>query len=216
MPVTLFPSTRRVPEAARSYTTSETSSASPTTTAPLTPVHEDLDRERLYTEFMPLMRRLIRQYGQHQEMQEDLRGELYCRFCALLEAFDPNRGVPLRPYLVRQLTLAAYTYARQQWRICKRETVLEDEGSYAQQVIASDPTGDWLAALAQDEVAKLLPSALENLSTRQRNVVIWRYYEERSFEEIAETLGVQPSSVRSLLRHALTNIRQALFAVGYT
>ncbi|HLK55766.1 MAG TPA: sigma factor, partial [Chthonomonadaceae bacterium] len=80
------------------------------------------DRERLYAEFAPLVRRLVRQYGQDAEMRQDLVGEIYYRFCALLDAYDPTRGVPLRPYLVRQLTAATYTYARQQWRIRRRET----------------------------------------------------------------------------------------------
>src|SRR5207247_397741 len=62
------------------------------------------ERDTLWVEFQPLVRRLVRQYGDTLEMREDLAGEIYCRFCALLDAFDPNRGVPLRPYLVRQLT----------------------------------------------------------------------------------------------------------------
>src|ERR1051326_1263849 len=57
-----------------------------------------LDREALYPEFTPLVRRLLRQYGQDAELRKDLEGEIYCRFCALLDAFDPERGVPLRPY----------------------------------------------------------------------------------------------------------------------
>ncbi|MCW3055547.1 MAG: polymerase sigma factor RpoE [Chthonomonadales bacterium] len=170
----------------------------------------EANRDQLYLEFMPLVRRLIWKYGRDQEMREDLTGEIYCRFCALLEAFDPARGVPLRAYIVRQLTLATYTYARQQWRIQKRERTWERTGNHADQNVAFDPTADWLAALAQDQVAALLPSALKRLPARQRNVVIWRYFEERSFEEIAAVLDVQPSTVRSLLRHGLNTLRKAL------
>jgi RNA polymerase sigma factor (sigma-70 family) len=172
----------------------------------------EADRDRLYAEFAPLVRRLIRQYGQDASMREDLAGEIYCRFCALLEAFDPMRGVPLRPYIVRQLSLATYTYARQQWRIRKREATWEIEEARAEQTAAFDPTADWLASLAQDQAAALLPAALEKLPARQRNVVIWRYYEERSFEDIAELLSVQPTTVRSLLRHGLNNLRKAIGA----
>ena len=168
------------------------------------------DRDRLYTEFAPLVRRLIRQYGQNADMREDLAGEIYCRFCALLDVFDPERGVPLRPYLVRQLTLATYTYVRQQWRIQKREATWEIEEVRAEQKAAFDPTVDWLTALAQDQAAALLPPAMQKLPVRQRNVVIWRYYEERSFEEIAALLGVQPGTARSLLRHGLNNLRKAI------
>ena len=169
-------------------------------------------RDSLYAEFAPLVRRLIRQYGQDADMREDLAGEIYCRFSALLEAFDPERGVPLRPYIVRQLTMATYTYARQQWRIKKREATWEADETQAEQKTAIDPTADWLAALAQDQASALLPAALAKLPARQRNVVIWRYYEERSFEEIADLLGVLPSSARSLLRHGLNTLRKAIGA----
>jgi RNA polymerase sigma factor (sigma-70 family) len=171
------------------------------------------DRDSLYAEFAPLVRRLIRQYGQDADMREDLAGEIYCRFCALLDVFDPSRGVPLRPYLVRQLSLATYTYARQQWRIKKREADWETEELRVEHIAAFDPTVDWLAALAHDQAASLLPGAMAKLPTRQRNVVIWRYYEERSFEEIAEFLAVQPTTARSLLRHGLNNLRKAIGTV---
>ena len=146
-------------------------------------------------------------------MREDLAGEIYCRFCALLDLYDPSRGVPLRPYLVRQLSLATYTYARQQWRIKKREADWETEELRAEQTAAFDPTVDWLAALAHDQAASLLPAAMAKLPVRQRNVVIWRYYEERSFEEIAKLLAVQPTTARSLLRHGLNNLRKAIGSV---
>ena len=179
----------------------------------LAPIGQDADstdRHLLYAEFAPLVRRLIRQYGQNADMREDLAGEIYCRFCALLDVFDPERGVPLRPYLVRQLTLATYTYARQQWRIQKREATWEIEEVRAEQKDAFDPTVDWLTALARDQAAALLPPAMQKLPVRQRNVVIWRYYEEHSFEEIAALLGVQPGTARSLLRHGLNNLRRAI------
>ena len=86
-----------------------------------------LDRERLYMEFAPLVTRLVRLYGQDAEMRQDLKGEIYYHFCALLDVYDPTRGVPLRPYLVRQLSARIYTYARQQWRIRQREIVWQTE-----------------------------------------------------------------------------------------
>jgi DNA-directed RNA polymerase specialized sigma24 family protein len=49
---------------------------------------------------------------------------------------------------------------------------------------------------------------------RQRKIVIWRYYEERSFEEIASILQIQPATARSLLRHGLNNLRKHVLAVA--
>src|SRR5262245_39584833 len=73
-------------------------------------------REELFGELQPLVRRLIQRFGEDPEMRRDLEGEIYYRFCMLLDAYDPARGVPLRPYLIRQLSASVYTYARQGWR----------------------------------------------------------------------------------------------------
>ena len=37
--------------------------------------------------------------------------------------------------------------------------------------------------------------------------MIWRYYDQRSYEDIAEMLKIQVSTARSLLRHGLNNLR---------
>src|SRR5690242_20589698 len=73
------------------------------------------EREAIYADFQPLVRRLIRQYGDTPEIREDLKGEIYCRFCDLLEAYDPSRGVNLYAYLVRMLSTSTYAYARSLW-----------------------------------------------------------------------------------------------------
>ena len=77
---------------------------------------EDCERDILFSEFGPLVRKPIRIYGTEPGLREELPGEIYCRFCALLDAYNPERGIPLKPYLVRQLTSSVYTFARHQWR----------------------------------------------------------------------------------------------------
>ena len=73
---------------------------------------------------------------------------------------------------------------------------------------SNDPTPDWDHSLVLQGVRNSLPEAIQSLPKRQRNVVIWRYYEERSYEEIASLLGVQVSTARSLLRHGLNRLRR--------
>lgn len=177
---------------------------------PQPPAQDSLlkQREALFAEFTPLVRRLIRQYGDDSEIRQELEGEIYCRFCALLDAYDPTRGVPLRPYLVRQLTASIYTFARHHWRRQRREVSLELDAGGGEPLAAVDPTDQWTHDLTVQQVLKALPEAIGKLPRRQRQVVIWRYYEERSFEEIAQRLDVQLATARSLLRHGLNNLRR--------
>jgi RNA polymerase sigma factor (sigma-70 family) len=167
-------------------------------------------QDALYADFQPLVRRLIRQYGRNPEIRKDLEGEIYYQFCRLLAAYDPDRGVPLRPYLVRQLTGSIYTYARQSWRQQQREVSLENFVAEFQPDASHDPTPLWDAMLDFQDVRHTLANALGELSERQRKIVIWRYYEDRTFEEIAAGLGIQVATVRSLLRHGLNRMRRTL------
>jgi RNA polymerase sigma-70 factor (ECF subfamily) len=170
----------------------------------------DAERDALYHEFQPLVRRLLRQYGDDAEFRSDLEGEIYCRFCQLIEAYEPERGVPLKAYLVRTLSASVYSYARTQWRREHRERRLDLVVSENDRSHCVDPTDEWNEQLRMEELLRGLPAAIARLPTRQRQVVIWRYYEGRSFDEIAATLHVRPATARSLLRHGLNHLRRQL------
>lgn len=172
--------------------------------------HEPADREALYAEFQPLIKRLIRQYGDSPESRQDLMGEIYYKFCALHDAFDPSRGIPFRPYMVRQLTAAVYTHARHGWRRQRREISLENNANAFDSVVPPDPSSDWLERLATDQILQSLPDAISTLPKRQRQVLIWRYYDQRTYEDIAGVLGIEVSTARSLLRHAIANLRRSI------
>jgi RNA polymerase sigma factor (sigma-70 family) len=170
------------------------------------------ERDGLYHEFQPLVNRLIRQYGgSNSEMRRDLSGEIYYRFCSLYDAWDSERGVPLRPYLVRQLNSSIYTWARKRWRDQSREYSLDQIMMIKEPGEPEDPTGKWNDTVFSDQVAHKLPEAISLLPKRQKQVVIWRYYDQLSYVEIASILGVQVSTARSLLRHGLNGLRRALY-----
>ncbi len=172
------------------------------------------DREALYAELQPLVRRLIRQYGTSLDLRQDLASEIYCRFCNLLAAYDPESGVPLRPYLIRTLPAAVYSYMRVQWRLQTREVHILPELDEGPVFGEQDPTPEWDQALWLQGAVDALPAAIAQLPQRQRQVVVWRYYESRTFEEIAEELGVQPATARSLLRHGIHQLRRKMTLIG--
>ncbi len=167
-------------------------------------------RESLYAEFTPLVRRLIRQYGEDAELRQDLEGEIYCRFCELLDSYDRSRGIPLRPYLVRMLSASIYTFSRSHWRRQHRETSLEATEATLELNFSEDPSPQWDQDLITRDLLQRLPDAIAQLPPRQRQAVIWRYYESRPFEEIAQILRVRPATARSLLRHGLNNLRRRI------
>lgn len=107
----------------------------------------------------------------------------------------------------------------------RRWSSLERPGAYlrttvingcAQVLRRRDAEGRALAARVPDEVVELpsplveLRDALDRLGERQRIVVVLRYFVDIPDHEIAEVLGVRPSTVRSLARRALKVLRKEL------
>lgn len=167
------------------------------------------DREALFGRFLPWLQRLMRRYRMSPEAREDAYGELYCRFCTLLEQYEPQRGVPFEPYLYRQLGAFLYTHARSGWRRSRRELpFLAEDGAESLGCLAGDPTPEWDDRLMTTHVRRLLPTAMREIPMRQKRVVALRYLHELSYEEIADRLQIQPATARSLARHGLHSLRE--------
>jgi RNA polymerase sigma-70 factor (ECF subfamily) len=171
------------------------------------PTH--FDREALYHQFQPLVSNLIRRYGKDAELRQDLRSEIYYRFCCLVDSYDPQRGIPLVAYVTRMLSQRVFNYARDYWRASERHQ-LTTEDILNQQPANTPAPEDCIERLYSQEVAAALPAAIARLPHRQRLVLVWRYYDGRSFAEMAAELGVKEATVRSLLRHAMNALRQRM------
>ena len=55
---------------------------------------------------------------------------------------------------------------------------------------------------------------VRSLPPRQRAVIVLRYYEDLSEQEIAEVLGCSRGNVKSTAHHALKSLKAALAAHG--
>jgi len=65
------------------------------------------------------------------------------------------------------------------------------------------------AAQLPEELVETL-DALDRLTPRRRAAVVLRYFVDIHDDEIAQILGCRPATVRSLIRRALTDLREAL------
>lgn len=62
--------------------------------------------------------------------------------------------------------------------------------------------------LAEDELKVLLHQAIDSLPKRQRTALILNKYEDLSYQQIAEVMGISVSSVESLLFRAKNNLEK--------
>jgi RNA polymerase sigma factor (sigma-70 family) len=167
-------------------------------------------RDALYEQLQPLVRRLLRQYGAEQApLREEVSGQVYRDFCSLLTAYDPALGVPLLPYLTRSLSAGAFTFSldRAQFERSEPVTALDSPASGMEHNTGAGCDHERLAAA----VLKALPSVIARLPWDQRQVMVLRYYEGLSVEEIARRLLIGTPAAYSLLQVGLSELSTQVF-----
>lgn len=175
--------------------------------------------EALRQELAPLMRRLLRRYDLEPTERVLREAALDRLLAALLTAYNPVSGVPLRPYLVRQLARESV----EPWNALSPITLLEDEQAIvdaAFQAASEDkPSADLernAEMFSTSFVVQWLPEAIALLPDNQRRAFLWHYYEECSLQEMAERLNISEQAVRGLLDVTLTHLRQSLTPAPFT
>jgi RNA polymerase sigma-70 factor (ECF subfamily) len=75
-------------------------------------------------------------------------------------------------------------------------------------LIDLSPEEELMSIESVDERTRKLKKSLHNLSPRQYEAIMLRFYDEFSYEEIGHIMGANPQSVRNLVARGLLQLRQ--------
>ncbi len=117
----------------------------------------------------------------------------------------------LRQLLLHNIANFARRYRDADKRSIRREVALEEEtpsGGHGQNVAADTPSPSG-QVIAQEQ-SEAVQRALQRLPEDYRQVIVWRYQEGRSFEEIAQRLQRSENAARKLWFRALERLQQEL------
>jgi RNA polymerase sigma-70 factor (ECF subfamily) len=116
----------------------------------------------------------------------------------------------LRRLLLNNLADFSRCYRQTEKRRAEREVALDaDSGPVTPGGLPSEtPTPSKQLIAAEEDRA--LEEALGRLPEDYRRVLLWRYREERSFEEIGRLLEKSPNAARKLWQRAVERLRQEL------
>lgn len=158
-----------------------------------------------------LARRLVRpayllalQLLRDPEGARDIAQEGLLRFFTHLDRIDPQR--PPRPWLfaiVRNLVRDRQRH-RQRWRM------REIEGTDAVELV--DPAADAEVEAQRQELRRRVWRALASLPEKHREILVLRDYQDLTYAEIAQVLGVALGTVMSRLHRARRALRDRLEA----
>lgn len=144
---------------------------------------------------------VVRQSGE----AEDAVQEAFVKAYYALPRF--RAGAPFRPWLLRIVANEAKNRGRSSTR---REALILRAAAATPGDAAPSPEA---AVLARGD-AEALARALGRLREPDRIVIAYRYLFDLSEAEMADTLGVQPGTVKSRLSRALARLRSELEASG--
>jgi RNA polymerase sigma-70 factor, ECF subfamily len=132
---------------------------------------------------------------------EDLTQDIFLNLTKKC-AYDPQRG-SLRTYLRILTRSRALDRLRTRSRYQKIHNQVSNENAT---VLSESP----MEEVVQIERSRLVLEALEQLSTKEREVLNMAYYQGLSQSEIAQQLGTALGTVKSRTRRGLLKLRQAL------
>jgi RNA polymerase sigma-70 factor, ECF subfamily len=132
-------------------------------------------------------------------LAEDLTAQVFLKALEGLDTYEP-RGVPFRSWLYRIAHARIVDHWRRQAR--HQEVMLVD----SMPAMGPSPE-DVVMAQSQWELAIDL---LDALTDEQRDVIIMRFLEELSLEEIAKALGKTVGAVKALQHRALASLARLL------
>ena len=137
-------------------------------------------------------------------MAEDVAQEAFLQAFRAIRSFDATRA--FEPWFMRSVVNAALKAAQ---KAARREPVdLEEAQERFEALIGRAESAEeaWLSADLRNEIR----AALDQLSPRQRAVIVQRYFLEMSEKEMAEQLEAAPGTVKWLLNAARARLRGLL------
>ena len=151
-------------------------------------------------EYQPLLRRVARLYCQDADDRQDLFQEMVLQLWRAWPRYVPQANAKLSTWLYRIALNVAISNLRQRTR---RPQPLSLDGQTLELAQETEP-----ACYEPEEMAALY-SAINRLSDVDKAFVLL-YLEERTYEEMADILGITQNNVRVKMHRVQDKIRQLL------
>ena len=153
----------------------------------------------LYKDYYALVRKTIYRVMSDNKDIEDLINDTFIKLIekiSLIRTFDCCKTVTYVVYTARSVTINFIKHRDVQ----RKRTYYGGEADAVEEIVSSDDSVE--DTLIHRETLKLLSDAVLKLPEKQKNLLYFKYILSMSDTEIAEDLGIGPSSVRQYLTRA--------------
>ncbi len=162
--------------------------------------------ETIYRQYVNVLYNYGRQFSNDTDLVRDAVQELFCDLIQSRERLGTTTSIKF--YLLASLRNKLVRKVKQEGKFSS----LNDFGGDFQIDFASD--SDTLRELCLNQSGELLQEAFNKLPVKQREAILLYFYEDVSYEEIAEIMEMtKVKSARALIYRALDSLQQ-IFNVG--
>lgn len=156
----------------------------------------------LVNRYLPLVYNYLYRMTSNHELSEEMAQEAFVKAYHSLKNFDRSR--PFKPWLLRIASNAAISALRKQSKVVSLNA-LEEEGYWGEAQHQSQEGTEAVLErkFANEEVMK----AMQSLDEKYRQVLLLRYQQDLSYEEISETLKIPLNTVRTWLKRGLEKLK---------
>lgn len=169
--------------------------------------------EQLVRQYQDRVLAILRNLISNQQLAEDLAQDVFLRMYRARESYIPNAKFSTWVFTITQNVArnAIRQLSRRREQQVSGLKTSEGGQSLTMEQLATDASGLQPARqLDRLEMSEIVRLALETLSERQRMAVLLAKFENMSYQEIADTMGLTVPAIKSLLSRARNNLREAL------
>lgn len=155
----------------------------------------------LVNQYLPIVYSYLYRMTQNHELSEEMAQEAFVKAYQNLKTFDSNRA--FKPWILRIASNAMLSELRKQKNSVSLNAMEEDGqfGEVEARISASKEAESY--ALSSEE----LQQALNKLDAKYRQVLLLRYQQDLSYEEIADTMQTPLNTVRTWLKRGVEKLR---------
>lgn len=157
--------------------------------------------------FEAVLKRYVRRLlGRHAQSAEDVLQDVFLKAYVNLNDYDTTR--PLGPWLYRIAHNEAVSFLRK--RGAEPQVIDGEDGRLILERTRDETSADATARL--DLAESGIHGALIELDPRYRDVLMLRYLEDKSYDEISDILQMPPGTVATRIRRGLERLKSTLTA----
>jgi RNA polymerase sigma-70 factor, ECF subfamily len=160
----------------------------------------------LFEQHFSELYRFAYRYVRSSEIAKDLVHEAFLRLWTQRSQVDLT-GTSARSYIYTIVRYQALDHLRrrrveERWQREYAAPIMADQGA----VLAPDPEQSYAAR----ELGAAIERAVDTLPPRQQQILLLRWQQQASYDEIAATLGISPKTVAIHIGRAIQRLRELL------